>query len=134
MNASNGTMLIFRNGTLTCVGDCSDALDPSWMARGSQPLDIYEAGVGGVMAVGAIFACGLVLALAYVAWQVVVCCADATVSAIFACEDVCRKRWCGCRRRRHANNHHDDLEDDDHDDEAVDARKTRTYVTEGVAE
>ena len=134
MNASNGTMPIFRNGTPTCVGDCSDNLDPSWMEHDSQPFDIYEAGVGGVMLVGAVFACGLVLALAYVAWQVVACCADSTVSAILACEDACRKRACGCRRRRQKTNPDDDLEDEDHDDEAVDARKTRTYVTDGVAE
>jgi len=102
-------------------------------ARGSQSLDIYYAGVGGVMLVGAIFACGLVLALTYVVWQMCVAIAEATVDVLLWCNDCARARCACCLRARAKRRVRDmdlplDDEDEDGDDPARDARRTRTYV------
>ena len=87
------------------------------------------------MLVGAVFACGATLALAYVAWQVVCYCADSLLDAVLCCHGVCKKRLRCCRPRRKASQSDVDLDyEDDQDDEAVDSRKTRTYVTSAVAE
>ena len=48
----------------------------------SEPMDLYNASVAGVMLVGAVFACGVVLALSYFLWQACIIAADATIDAL----------------------------------------------------
>ena len=129
--APNGTMPLFRNGTLTSEPPGVVGVDE--MVRESQPLDIYDASVAGVMLVGAVFACGLVLALMYVVWQTCVAIAEATVDVLLWCSD-CAKRRCECCLRRRAKQRVNGMdlpiedEDEDGDDPAHDPRRTQTYV------
>jgi len=126
--APNGTRLVFRNGTMT-----SEPPGVVGVSETAPPLDIYDAGVGGVMLVGAIFACGLVLALSYFFWQMCICVAEATVDALLWCND-CAKRRCVCclrqrtKRRIKGTDLPIDDDEEDGDDLARDERRTQTYV------
>ena len=106
----NGTMLIPRNGTLV-------ALPPGWENRSADSpflaewyntsggeaaamLDIYRVGVGGVIIVGAVFACGIVAAILLSAWWIVSYLSELTVGAIFWVQARCASFWC-CRDREY---------------------------------
>lgn len=98
------------NGTLV-------ALPPGWENRsadspflaewhntpGSEAaamLDIYRMGLGGVIIVGAVFACGIVVAILLSAWWAVSYLSELTVDAIFWVQARCDSFWC-CREREY---------------------------------
>ena len=84
----------------------------SWL---DAPLNIYDASVGGVMLVGAIFTCGLIMALAYVCWQIVNGMADSTLEGILCCI-TCVKNRCRGRQSKPTIEDMDDNDDDDAED------------------
>jgi hypothetical protein len=99
----------------------------------SEPMDLYNASVAGVMLVGAVFACGVVLALSYFLWQACIIAADATIDALLWCNDRAKRRCACCLRKRTRRRTRGidlpiDEDDEDGDDEARDARRTQTYV------
>ena len=94
------------------AGESNQTLLQAALGGPESPVDIYEAGVGGVMLVGAIFTCGLIMALAYVCWQIVNGMADSTLETIFCCINCFQRR---CRGRRWKDNI-DDVDDPDGDD------------------
>ncbi len=98
------------NGTLV-------ALPPGWENRSTdgssflaerhttgdeaaEMLDIYHVGVGGVIIVGAVFACGVLVALLLSAWWIVSYLSELTVDAIFWIQARCDSFWC-CRDREY---------------------------------
>ena len=102
----NGTMLITRNGTLVALPTGWENSTP-WLARDAMAggeaaamLDIYHVGVGGVIIVGAVFACGIVTATLLSAWWIVSYLSELTVDAIFWVRARCDSFWC-CRDREY---------------------------------
>ena len=105
--APNGTMLILRNGTLFSnpPGWENRSTDfpflAEWHSAGDEAaamLDIYTAGVGGVIIVGAVFSIGLIAALALAVWRLVSTVADWTVECLLWTQYRCRQsRCCGSR-------------------------------------
>jgi len=101
----NGTALITRNGTLVAPPGWDNST--LWLARDAMAggeaaamLDIYRMGLGGVIIVGAVFACGIVVAILLSAWWTISYLSELTVDAIFWVQARCDSFWC-CRDREY---------------------------------
>lgn len=89
----------YQNGTLA-----------EW---GSEPIHVYEMGVVGVMVVGAIFACGIVVAVLMSAWWILSYVSELTVDCILWSKERCASLWC-CRDKNYTMDGDDiELEEED---------------------
>lgn len=109
----NGTLVALPPGWENRSTDGSPFL-AEWHTAGGEAvemLDIYHVGVGGVIIVGAVFACGIATAILLSAWWIISYLSELTVSAIFWVQARCDSFWC-CRDREYTVDG-DDIEIDE---------------------
>ena len=93
----NGSILGLEDGNATFSSLYQNSTLAEW---GSEPIHIYEVGVTGVIVVGAIFACGIVMAVLMSTWWILSYVSELTVDCILWSKDRCASLWC-CRDKNY---------------------------------